>query len=96
MLISKIKYLDSTPIEKEMVSKLYWNDSKTAVLVGEVHDTFKINGLLINDFVDFNLYEIPLLIDTVSLEASINLIWDHPYVWAFIDEKMAHKFTRLM
>lgn len=82
-----IKYLDSTPLEKEMVSKLKWQGHKTAVLVGHVLDTLNVTGLLINDFKDLNFYEIPMEINGLSPNALINLLWQNQYLWVFINQE---------
>ena len=82
-----IKYLDSTPLEKEMVSKLKWQDHKTAILVGHALDTLNVSGLLINDFKDFNFYEIPMDISGINPDTPINLLWQNQYLWVFIHEE---------
>ena len=82
-----IKYLDSTPLEKEMVSKLKWQDHKAAILVGHVLDTLNVTGLLINDFKDLNFYEIPMEVNGLSPDSLINLLWQNHYLWVFINQE---------
>jgi hypothetical protein len=82
-----INYLDSTPIKNEMLSKLYWKEEKTAVLVGEATDKLKVTALVINDYNNQNVNEIPLLINDISLEATIDFTWKDDHVWVFIHEK---------
>lgn len=66
-----IKYLDSSQMDRAVVSKIYWDNHKVTALTGEVSDMFKINGMITYDFDSQLIQEIELDIPEISNNSKV-------------------------
>ncbi|MBN2795997.1 MAG: hypothetical protein JXR88_11365 [Clostridia bacterium] len=91
-----IKYLDSSQMDKDIFSKIYWNNHDVSVFIGSINDTFSIEGLMTYNFDDQSFQEINLELPALTLNSTVEVSNLNDSYIVFAKDSETHQVFRIM